>query len=154
MPDISIFYGSKSDYEIVQKGIEILNELGIEFTSDVASAHRTPQRTISLIQKYEQQGTLVFIGVAGMSAALPGFIAAFSTRPVIGVPVDAGVLKGIDALLSMVQMPKGIPVATMGIGSAGMKNAVLFAAQIVALVKQDLKLLQQIDLYKHPEGLS
>ncbi|MGD9817385.1 MAG: 5-(carboxyamino)imidazole ribonucleotide mutase, partial [Desulfomonilaceae bacterium] len=105
----------------------------------VASAHRTPDKVIELTKRAEAEDWKIFIAGAGMAAHLAGFIAAHTVRPVIGVPMDSSALNGLDSLLSTVQMPGGVPVATMGLGSAGAKNAGLFAVQILALTDDDLK---------------
>ena len=110
----------------------MLRELGLEFRVHVTSAHRTPQRTVELVRAAEQDGCQVFICAAGMAAHLAGVVAAHTLRPVLGVPLPGGVLDGVDALLSTVQMPGGMPVATFAVGSAGARNAAFFAAQMVA----------------------
>ena len=110
----------------------MLGELGLRSRVRVSSAHRTPSRTIELVRQAESDGCRVFICAAGMAAHLAGVVAAHTTRPVLGVPLPGGVLDGVDALLSTVQMPGGIPVATFAVGKAGAKNAAFFAAQIVA----------------------
>ncbi|MFQ6081862.1 MAG: 5-(carboxyamino)imidazole ribonucleotide mutase [Candidatus Aminicenantia bacterium] len=136
---IAIFIGSDSDYPIIEETINILKEFEVPFILEITSAHRTPQRTADLINKAEKEGVEVFIAAAGGAAHLAGFIAAHTYFPVIGVPIDNSGLKGIDALLSTVQMPKGVPVATMGIGKSGAVNAAFLAIQILSLKNSELK---------------
>jgi 5-(carboxyamino)imidazole ribonucleotide mutase len=124
--------GSTSDWKHLRPAVEILRELGLNFRVHVTSAHRTPQRTVDLIRAAEEDGCRVFICAAGMAAHLAGVVAAHTIRPVLGVPLPGGVLDGVDALLSTVQMPGGVPVATFAVGSAGARNSAYFAAQIVA----------------------
>ncbi|MBN2246260.1 MAG: 5-(carboxyamino)imidazole ribonucleotide mutase [Candidatus Aminicenantes bacterium] len=135
---VAIFIGSESDFEVISGGIEILKEFGVSFSLEVTSAHRTPERTIKLVREMENQGTEIFIAAAGMAAHLGGVVAAHTTRPVIGVPVGSQTLNGMDALLSTVQMPKGVPVACMGIGKSGAINAALLAVQILGLKDEGL----------------
>jgi 5-(carboxyamino)imidazole ribonucleotide mutase len=137
--DVVVFVGSSSDLDIAKDAIEILKALGISFVLDVTSAHRSPDRTVALVRKYEAEGAEVFIAVAGRAAHLGGVVAAQTVRPVIGVPVESGGLGGLDALLSTVQMPKGIPVATMGTGKAGAANAAFLAAEILSVRHPDLR---------------
>ena len=118
---------------------EVLNELGIKNESRVISAHRTPDRLREYILNAEKNGVKVFIGGAGMAAALPGVIAAHTHLPVLGVPMESKSLKGIDSLLSIVQMPPGIPVGSLAIGSAGSKNAGLLAAAILSVNDQEIE---------------
>jgi 5-(carboxyamino)imidazole ribonucleotide mutase len=135
---VAIFIGSESDFEVISGGIEILKEFGVSFSLEVTSAHRTPERTIKLIREMENQGAEIFIAAAGMAAHLGGVVAAHTTRPVIGVPIGSQTLNGMDALFSTVQMPKGVPVACMGIGKSGAINAALLAVQILGLKDEDL----------------
>jgi 5-(carboxyamino)imidazole ribonucleotide mutase len=130
---VSIVLGSKSDEDHVQSTTALLDRFGIGWEMKFLSAHRQPVRLHEYVVQAEKDGVKLFIAVAGLSAALPGVIGSISQLPVIGVPVPAGVLKGIDAMLSMVQMPGGIPVATVGVGSNGAKNAAVLAAEILAL---------------------
>jgi 5-(carboxyamino)imidazole ribonucleotide mutase len=125
--------GSKSDEEIVRPCVDILKELGISFIITVSSAHRTPERTREIVREQERAGTRVFICAAGMAAHLAGAVAAITVKPVIGIPVSAGGLAGMDALFSTVQMPPGYPVATVALDKAGARNAAWLAAQILAL---------------------
>ncbi len=136
---IAIFLGSDSDYPIVEECIKTLKEFEVPFFIEITSAHRTPQRTIKLINNAEKEGVEIFIAFAGGAAHLAGFVAAHTSLPVIGVPVSSSSLSGIDALLSTVQMPKGIPVATMSIGKSGAVNAALLAIQILSLKNSSLK---------------
>ncbi|MGB9907813.1 MAG: 5-(carboxyamino)imidazole ribonucleotide mutase [Candidatus Saccharicenans sp.] len=136
---VTIFLGSDSDFEVVKEALDILKEFGISYNLEVTSAHRSPDRTVRLIKEAEQQGTEVFIAVAGKAAHLPGVVAAHTVLPVIGVPVESQALAGLDALLSIVQMPKGIPVATVALGKTGGANAALLAASILATSDRELK---------------
>lgn len=138
MPSVLILMGSDSDYPVLQGAEEFLKEMGVEFDLRVSSAHRSPERTRTLVAEAEKAGAKVFICAAGMAAHLAGVVAAETTRPVIGVPVDASPLLGFDALLSTVQMPPGIPVATVAVGKAGAVNAAVLACQILALSDADL----------------
>ena len=133
MPLAGVVMGSKSDTEAVQPTLDILTELGIDHEVNVISAHRTPERAKQYAQEARDRGIEVIIAAAGMAAHLPGVLASWTTLPVIGIPVASGELKGIDALYSIVQMPPGIPVATVAIGSAGAKNAAYLAAEILGL---------------------
>lgn len=131
--DVVVFIGSESDYEIVKDAVEILKKFEIPFALEITSAHRSPERTLHLVRQAEAEGVEVFIAVAGKAAHLAGVVASHTVRPVIGVPVESGGLGGLDALLSTVQMPKGIPVATMGTGKTGAANAALLAVEILGL---------------------
>jgi len=143
--DVVIFIGSESDFDIVKDALENLKKFDVPFALEITSAHRSPQRTLELVRKFEKEGAEVFIAVAGKAAHLAGVVASHTVRPVIGVPAESGGLGGLDALLSTVQMPKGIPVATMGTGKTGAANAVLLAVEILGLKKPALrkKLLDQ-----------
>jgi 5-(carboxyamino)imidazole ribonucleotide mutase len=132
MSKVAIIMGSQSDLETVQSGIDVLKEFKIGFDVKVLSAHRTPRELAAYVAAAEKKGVKVFIAAAGGSAALAGVIASHTTVPVIGVPIETKSLGGMDSLLSTVQMPAGIPVACMAIGSAGAKNAGLFAIEILA----------------------
>ncbi|HNS05988.1 MAG TPA: 5-(carboxyamino)imidazole ribonucleotide mutase [Candidatus Saccharicenans sp.] len=136
---VTIFLGSDSDFDIIKEGLEIFKEFGVSYNLEVTSAHRTPERTSRLIKEAEQSGTKIFIAVAGKAAHLPGVVAAQTVLPVIGVPVESQALAGLDALLSIVQMPKGIPVATVALGKAGGANAALLAISILALADDELR---------------
>jgi 5-(carboxyamino)imidazole ribonucleotide mutase len=131
-PQVGILMGSDNDYSIMVETARALKELGIPFEMTVSSAHRTPERTSAYVKSARERGLKVLVAGAGAAAHLAGVVAAETTLPVIAVPIDATPLKGLDALLAMVQMPAGIPVATMAIGPAGARNAGIFAAQILA----------------------
>jgi phosphoribosylaminoimidazole carboxylase PurE protein len=137
-PKVLILMGSDSDLPVLEDTARVLDEFTVSYKMTVASAHRTPARTLKLIKDAEKNGVEVIIGAAGMAAHLPGVIASHTVLPVIGIPLDASPLKGMDALLSIVQMPPGIPVATVSIGKAGAKNAAILAVQILALRDPDL----------------
>jgi len=137
-PFVAILMGSESDLPIMQAGADILRQLEIKYEIKITSAHRTPAITQQFISEAEARGCQVFIAGAGLAAHLAGAAAAQTTKPVIGVPIDAGPLSGLDSLLSTVQMPGGIPVATVAIGKAGAKNAAYLAAQILSLADPDL----------------
>src|SRR5579859_7383345 len=132
-PLVGIIMGSKTDLETLQGAVEVLKEFGIEHEVRVLSAHRTPEQVLEWSSTAEQRGLEVLIAGAGGAAHLPGVVAANTLLPVIGVPIPSTALDGMDSLLSIVQMPKGIPVATMAIGKPGGANAGLFAAAIIAL---------------------
>ena len=132
MKDILFVIGSDSDRERILPGLELAKEKGFAYDLEVLSAHRDLEKLMSFM-KSEGNGYSVIVAAAGLSAALPGVIATMTERPVIGVPLVAGELSGIDALLSILQLPKGIPVATMGIGKQGVLNAVHLAGRILAL---------------------
>lgn len=143
-PFVAMLMGSDSDWPVMEAGVKVLKSLQIKVEVKVTSAHRTPQITHDFIVDAEARGCQVFICGAGMAAHLAGAVAAQTTKPVIGIPVDASPLNGMDALLSTVQMPGGIPVATVAVGKAGAKNAGYLAAQMLALADADLaqRLLQ------------
>lgn len=132
-PFVAVIMGSDSDFPVMESTLDVLDGLGVRFEVRVSSAHRTPAATREYVLDAEGRGCAVFIAAAGMAAHLAGAVAALTVRPVIGVPVDSGPLRGEDALLSTVQMPGGIPVATVAIGKAGAKNAGYLAAQMIAL---------------------
>ena len=136
-PVVAILTGSPSDLPVVLKGREVLDALGIPSDVRVLSAHRTPQQTAQYVAAAERQGVEVFIACAGMAAHLAGAVAAHTMRPVIGVPIASGALQGLDALLATVQMPPGVPVATVGIDGA--KNAAFLAARIVSLAHPEVE---------------
>ncbi len=130
---VGVVIGSKSDSEVMQAALDVLNSIGIEHEVNIISAHRNPEKAREYAQSARERGIEVIIAAAGMAAHLPGVIASWTTLPVIGVPMASGELKGLDALYSIVQMPAGIPVACMAIGSPGAKNAAYFAAEILSL---------------------
>jgi 5-(carboxyamino)imidazole ribonucleotide mutase len=137
-PFVAILMGSDSDLDTMRTTVEVLDKLGIAREINVLSAHRTPDATHAYVKDADQRGCAVFIAAAGMAAHLAGTVAALTLKPVIGVPMEGGPLKGQDALLSTVMMPGGIPVACVAIGSAGAKNAGYLAAQILALGDAEL----------------
>lgn len=139
MPKVAILMGSKSDEEIMQFCEKYLQYFGVDYEKKVLSAHRNPIETIEFARNAESNGFKVIIAGAGMAAHLPGVIAANTTLPVIGVPLPASELNGVDALYSIVQMPPGIPVATVAIGKAGAINAAVLAVEILALQDEELK---------------
>jgi len=136
---VGIIMGSKSDWETMQHAAQMLDSLGIAHETRVVSAHRTPDLLFEYSTAAEQRGIRVIIAGAGGSAHLPGMTAAKTTLPVLGVPVETKTLQGIDSLLSIVQMPAGIPVGTLAIGKAGAINAALLAASIIALENQEIR---------------
>ncbi len=137
-PFVAILMGSDSDLPVMRSTMEVLDKFSITKEVKITSAHRTPEATKAYIKDAEARGCAVFIAAAGLAAHLAGAVAATTTKPVIGVPLDAGPLSGIDALLATVQMPGGIPVGTVAVGKAGAKNAAYLAAQILALQDADL----------------
>jgi 5-(carboxyamino)imidazole ribonucleotide mutase len=138
MAFVAILMGSDSDLPVMQSTVEVLKKFGIEYEVRITSAHRTPEDTRSYVSDADARGCAVFIAAAGMAAHLAGAVSAHTLRPVIGVPIDAGPLKGFDALLSTVQMPGGIPVAGVAIGKAGAKNAAYLAVQILGVSNEAL----------------
>ena len=140
MPLVGVVMGSKSDRERMQPTLDALQELGIDCEANTISAHRTPQKAKEYAQSARERGIEVIIAGAGMAAHLPGVLASWTTIPVIGVPLDAGNLKGIDSLLSIVQMPPGIPVACVAVGSSGAKNAAFLAAQILGIKHESIRI--------------
>jgi phosphoribosylamine--glycine ligase len=136
MPDVLILMGSDSDAPVMQGALDVLTEFGITAEMTVASAHRSPDRVMRLVREAPGRGVKAFIVGAGAAAHLAGVVAAHTTRPVIGVPIDSSALKGLDALLSTVQMPPGVPVATVSIGKPGATNAGVLAAQILGVANQ------------------
>lgn len=132
-PLVGILMGSDSDYEVMVETAKALEQFGVPFEMTVSSAHRTPERTSRYVSSARERGLKVLVAGAGAAAHLAGVMAAETTLPIIGVPIDATSLNGLDALLAMVQMPAGMPVATMAVGKAGARNAGILAAQILAL---------------------
>ncbi len=143
---VLILIGSDSDAGVMQPAVELLREFGVSCEMTVASAHRSPARVQRLLGEAPGRGVKVFIVGAGAAAHLAGMVAAHTTRPVIGVPIDSSALKGLDALLSTVQMPPGVPVATVSIGKPGAVNAAVLAVEILALA--DDALSARLDGYK------
>lgn len=132
-PLVGILMGSDNDYEVMVETGKALKELGIPFEMTVSSAHRTPERTAAYVRSARERGLKVLVAGAGAAAHLAGVVAAETTLPVVAVPIDSSALQGLDALLAMVQMPAGIPVATMAIGKPGARNAGIFAAQLIGV---------------------
>ena len=145
-PEVGIVMGSDSDLEIMEETAAILTKFGIPFEMTVASAHRSPKRAAEIASSARKRGIKVIIAGAGHAAHLAGVMAAFTSLPVIGVPIDSSCLKGLDSLLSTVQMPPSVPVATVSIGKPGAINAGILAAQILAL--SDSKLAERLEEYK------
>ena len=144
--DVGIIMGSKSDWPTMEAAAKVLDELGIAYEAEVISAHRTPDRAMQYAESAQTRGLRVIIAGAGCAAHLAGFVAAKTSLPVLGVPMKSSALNGLDSLLSIVQMPAGIPVATFAIGEAGAKNAGLFAASILAL--EDKVIAQQLEKFR------
>ena len=142
--DVAIIMGSDSDWAVMKSATELLQKFGVEFEVTVASAHRTPDKVREFVKDCDAQDVKVFIAAAGCAAHLAGVVASYTTKPVIGVPINSEPLKGLDALFSTVQMPSGVPVATMAINGA--KNSAIFAAQILALSNDDVK--QKLDEHR------
>ncbi len=145
--------GSKSDLPVIEKTLEVLRTLEVAYEVKITSAHRTPDATHAYVKDAEARGCQVFICAAGLAAHLAGAVAGITTRPIIGIPIDAGPLKGMDALLATVQMPAGVPVATVAIGSAGAKNAAHLAAQIMAVADDALRTRVQQERKKNSEAV-
>jgi phosphoribosylaminoimidazole carboxylase PurE protein len=145
-PVVGILMGSDSDLPVMQEAAAMLQEFGIEYEMTIASAHRTPKKVLEYSTTAEKRGIKVIIAGAGWAAHLAGVIASHTTLPVIGVPIDSSPLKGIDALIATVQMPGGVPVATMSLGKTGAKNAGIFAAQIIAA--SDVKIANRLKVYR------
>ena len=146
MPDVLILMGSDSDAPVMQGAVDVLKDFGISSEMTVASAHRSPARVMRLVNEAPGRGVKVFIVGAGAAAHLAGVVAAHTILPVIGVPIDSSALKGLDALLSTVQMPPGVPVATVSIGKPGATNAGVLAAQILGV--GDASMAQKVTVYK------
>lgn len=138
MKFVSIIMGSKSDYSVMEECAKTLEKFSVMYELIVSSAHRSPARTHEYVKNAEAKGAKVFICAAGMAAHLAGVVASLTTKPVIGVPMKGGVMEGMDALLSTVQMPGGMPVATVAIGSAGAVNSAYLAMQILAIGDEEL----------------
>jgi len=152
MADVAIIMGSTSDWETMQHAADMLKELGISHESLVVSAHRTPDRLYDFSKGAKKAGFKVIIAGAGGAAHLPGMAASMTSLPVLGVPVESKTLKGLDSLLSIAQMPGGIPVGTLAVGKAGAKNAGLLAASILAL--SDAKLAKKLDAWRKKQTAS
>ncbi len=145
-PVVGIIMGSQSDWEVMRNAATVLDELGIANECRIISAHRTPERLTAFTRDAHQRGLRVIIAGAGGAAHLPGVTAAQTPLPVLGVPMESAALKGMDSLLSIVQMPAGVPVGTLAIGKAGATNAGLFAAQIIAL--SDAKVAERLAAWR------
>lgn len=154
MKFVSVLMGSKNDYDVIKEALRIFDDFGVKYEVLITSAHRSPQRTQEYVKEAEVKGAKVFIAAAGMAAHLAGAVAAHTTKPVLGVPISGSNLAGMDSLFSTVQMPSGIPVATLAIGKAGAINAAYLAIQILAINDENLasKLLE--DRIKQQEKLS
>ncbi len=139
MKFVSIIIGSKSDFDVMKSCTDTLDSFGVQHELVISSAHRSPDRTKKYVKDAEEKGAQVFIAAAGMAAHLAGVLASKTIKPIIGVPMSASALSGIDALLSTVQMPAGMPVATVAIGKAGAINSAYLAMQILALENEDLR---------------
>ncbi len=157
-PVVSVIMGSRSDYTTLEKTCLLLEELGIPHETLVVSAHRTPDRMFEFAKSAKSRGIKVIIAGAGGAAHLPGMVASLTTLPVIGIPVKSKALNGLDSLLSIVQMPAGVPVATVAIGEAGAKNAAILAASILGIENkeisktvEDFKSRQKASVPMHPE---
>jgi 5-(carboxyamino)imidazole ribonucleotide mutase len=135
---VSIIMGSRSDYDVMKSCADTLEEFSDKYELIISSAHRSPERTKNYIKEAEEKGAKVFIAAAGMAAHLAGALAAGTTKPVIGVPMKGGAMDGMDAMLSTVQMPSGMPVATVALGKAGAVNAAYLAMQILAITDKEL----------------
>lgn len=146
VPRVAVVLGSASDLPVIEGMRKLLDRFGLPHVVEVASAHRQPEKLRRFVRRCDRSGVEIYVAVAGMAAHLPGVLASLTARPVIGVPVAAGPLAGIDALLSMAQMPGGVPVATVAIGSAGAKNAAVLSARILAL--GDAKVAAALDRYR------
>jgi 5-(carboxyamino)imidazole ribonucleotide mutase len=145
MDFISIIMGSKSDYEIMKNCADTLESFNVKYELIISSAHRSPQRTKEYIKSAEEKGAKAFICAAGMAAHLAGAVSATTTKPVIGVPMKGGAMDGMDAMLSTVQMPAGMPVATVALGKAGAVNAAYLAMQILAITDKELAVKMKED---------
>jgi 5-(carboxyamino)imidazole ribonucleotide mutase len=140
MKFVSILMGSKSDYDVMVEAAKILEKFGVAHELVISSAHRSPDRTHKYVVSAEEKGAKVFIAAAGMAAHLAGVVASLTTKPVIGVPMKGGAMDGMDAMLSTVQMPGGMPVATVAIGKAGATNSAYLAMQILAIEDEELRI--------------
>ena len=139
MPLVSVITGSKNDEPLIQPAFDLLGQLGVTYEFSIISAHRNPEKLRTYALGIKERGTEVVIAAAGAAAHLPGVIAAWTTVPVIGIPLPTSDLKGVDSLYSIVQMPAGVPVACVGVGASGVKNAALLAAQILGLKHEAIR---------------
>jgi len=149
-PKVAVMMGSDSDWDTMKKCVALLDEFAVPYEVRICSAHRTPEQTAEYASTAADRGLDVLIAAAGLAAHLAGVLAAHTTLPVIGVPMASGALQGIDALLATVQMPPGVPVATVGIGAAGAKNAALLAVQILA--RKDAQLADKLNQFKRDQA--
>ena len=149
MVKVALVMGSKSDWVTMQDCAQLMDELGIKYSQQVVSAHRTPKKMFDFAESAIANGFEIIIAAAGGAAHLPGMIAAITPLPVIAVPIKSSVLSGVDSLLSIVQMPAGVPVATMSIGTAGAKNAALYCAAILAI--HDLQIKQNLHKFRQKQ---
>jgi len=150
--DVGIIMGSKSDWPTMEEAAKVLDEFGVGYEVEVVSAHRTPDKMMKYAESAKERGLRIIIAGAGGAAHLPGMVASKTTLPVLGVPVKSKALNGLDSLLSIAQMPAGIPVATFAIGVAGAKNAGLFAASILAL--EDKALASKLERFRKTQTTS
>jgi len=148
-PSVGLIMGSQSDWDTLKAAAETLDALGVGYEAKIVSAHRTPKRLYEYAQSAKARGLKVLIAGAGGAAHLPGMAAALTPLPVLGVPIKSKELKGFDSLLSIVQMPRGVPVGTLAIGAAGAANAALLAAAILAL--SDARLAERLDAYRQAQ---
>lgn len=148
-PQVGLIMGSKSDWDTMKAAAEVLDALGVAYEAKVVSAHRTPKRLYDYATSAKERGLKIIIAGAGGAAHLPGMAASMTPLPVLGVPVKSKDLKGLDSLLSIVQMPKGVPVGTLAIGEAGAANAGIMAAQILAL--NDATLAARVDAFRNAQ---
>ena len=146
MPKVGVVIGSKSDMEVIQPAVDALEQMQIDYELNVISAHRTPEKARKYCLEARSRGIEVIIAAAGMAAHLPGVLASWTTLPVIGVPLASSELKGLDALYAIVQMPAGIPVATVAVGAAGVRNSAYLAAEILGLKYPEIQ--QAYDDYR------
>ncbi len=152
-PFVAVLMGSDSDLPVMRATLDVLDSLGVSWEVRVTSAHRTPAATHSYVKEAESRGCAVFIAAAGLAAHLAGVVASLTVKPVIGVPMDGGPLNGQDALLSTVQMPGGIPVASVAIGKAGAKNAGYLAAQILGVSDPDVETRVRNERERNAQGV-
>jgi len=157
--DIGLIMGSQSDWDTMKEAANLLDQLGVSYDVQIVSAHRTPDRLVSYAKEAESKDFKVIIAGAGGAAHLPGMVASMTTLPVLGVPIESKALSGLDSLLSIVQMPGGVPVGTLAIGTPGAKNAAILATSIIALLKPDVaqtlktwRAAQTAAVAKRPEG--
>ena len=151
-PQVGVIMGSQSDWPVMQQACDMLESLGVAYEARIVSAHRTPQRLVSYATDAKSRGLRVIIAGAGGAAHLPGMTAAMTPLPVLGVPIESKALSGMDSLLSIVQMPKGVPVGTLAIGAAGAVNAGIMAASIIALGSKDVA--DALDAYRAKQTAS